>query len=309
MRFGCIDIGTNSVRLLIADNGKNGLIRIYKGINTTRLGTGVDHTGTLNIDAIRRTVDAVVDFKKIAMSYGCDKIIAIATSAVRDAANRDVLFQEMWDKAGIEVEVISGEREAELAYKGVQAGVKVEKAGVSLLIVDIGGGSTEFTWGKSGQIKYRHSVNIGAVRLTERYGVVSAAKREDVKDLFQDIESNLCPLSSSLKELIDVKGVMAVGVGGTVTSLAAVDQKLEVYDPQKIHGYTLTYDKVCSILDLLLKMKEEERRHIKGLYAKRADIIVAGTAILFKVMELLGLSQLIVSEWDNLEGLIVENMS
>lgn len=308
MRFGCIDIGTNSVRLLIADADKNGITKIYKGIKTTRLGTGVDITSTLKIDAIYRTVDAVTNFVDIARSFHCDKIIAIGTSAVRDASNKEVLLQEIYQKTGVRVDVISGEKEAELAFKGVAGGIEnCERK--SILIVDIGGGSTEFTYGEKSKIKERYSLNIGAVRLTERYLYESLYDKSHMQKLSEDIETNLM-LLYRLKEIILSRGkrIVTVGVGGTITSLAAIDQNLDVYDSEKVHSYILTYHRVYSILNALSGMSSDERKRVKGLMPERADIIVAGVMILTKVMEYFELEEISVSEWDNLEGLIFENI-
>lgn len=308
MRFGCIDIGTNSVRLLIADvYGKN-VTKIYKGINTTRLGTGVDTTSTLNIDAINRTVNAVVNFTNKARSLGCDRIMAIATSAVRDASNKEVLLEQIRLQTGITVDVISGEREAELAFRGVISGIEgaYDKC---TLIIDIGGGSTEFTYGEKGEIKRKYSIDIGAVRLTERYLKDSLYRKEHIKKLSEDVEAHLESLLDLKRITLErTSEIVAIGVGGTMTTLAAIDQELDVYNSDKVHSYVLTWERVYSILNMLSEMSGEERKKVKGLMPERADIIVAGAMIASKVMRFFGLKTMVVSEWDNLEGLIVENI-
>ncbi len=288
-RVAAIDIGTNSTRLLVAE-GTGGVIkRIETGLTTTRLGEGIAG-GLLLREAMERTVQAVRVFKQTALNLGVEKVVAAATSAVRDASNQSEFMELVEKRAGLQLRVLSGEEEAALSYRGVLAGLVAPPH--STVVLDIGGGSTELTWQQSGGLRLV-SVNAGAVRMTE-----TGVGEEEISELLRPALEEIKSLS--LKNL--------VGVGGTVTTLAAIDQRLAVYDPERVHGYCLSAGSVERILNMLKDMDIKERKKVPGMQPERADIIVAGIFILKTVLNGLDLSWMYVSECDMLYGLLLEEV-
>lgn len=286
-RVAAIDIGTNSTRLLVADYSGAGLKRIETGLITTRLGKGMS-SGLLLQETMLSTADAVGLFYRKAINLGAESVVAAATSAVRDAANRTEFLELVKKRTGLTVRVLGGEEEAALSYRGVLSGLQVEPD--STVVVDIGGGSTEFIWMHGEQLNLV-SVNAGAVRLTD-----TAADEIVIYNI----------LRPTLEEVKQSAFECLVGVGGTVTTLAAIDQQLAVYDPKRVHGYSLSAASVNRILKMLNSMDMEERRKVPGLRPERADIIVAGANIVKIIMDGLGSEKMLVSECDILDGLALE---
>lgn len=284
--FAAIDVGTNSVRLLVAEAKNRKINYVYKDIKTTRLGEGIQQTGELQENAIKRTVDALEEFQEIIKKFKVTKICAVATSAARDAVNGDKLIKKALEK-GLELEIISGEKEALLSFKGATS----DRQGIShQLVVDIGGGSTEIIYALDDKV-ISASTQAGAVRCTEGNWT-----EEQIKKALQPV----------LKRVISLPEKNLIGVGGTITSLAAIDQKLEFYNPAFVHGYKLNFDRVSNIRRELAFLNLEQRKQIKGLHPSRADIIVAGIDILLIIMSELNQDHLIVSEKDLLDGIIFE---
>lgn len=288
-RVASIDIGTNSTRLLVAEYRDKHLHRIETGLITTRLGQGMG-AGRLLPETMGHTAEAVGRFCQKALDLGAKAIIVAATSAVRDASNRDQFLTLVKMQTGLTVRVLSGAEEAALSWRGVISGLPVEPE--ATLVIDIGGGSTEFIWMQGRQLSLA-SVNAGAVRFTAA-GVGAAA-----------MYKVLGPVLVRLKQQVPRS---LVGVGGTITTLAAVDQQLSPYDPERVHGYRLTRSSVLRILGMLSSMGIEERKKVKGLPPARADIIVAGVQIAGMIMENLGLLDMLVSECDILYGLALEEI-
>lgn len=284
VRVGVIDIGTNSTRLLIADAGTDGGLSVVRtALTTTRLGEGIA-SSLLTEAAMARTARAVQAFRAAAEELGATRIVAVATSAVRDAANRAAFLRLVRETSGLDVRVLSGEEEAGFSWKGVLAGLPVDPA--RTVVVDIGGGSTEFSWEEKGRL-LTASVPVGAVRVTLT-AMADAALRDALAPVLER-------LRTTPREL--------VGVGGTVTTLAAMHQRLEVYDPSRVHGYVLALEEVEELLSLLLRATLEERRRMPGLQPERADIIPAGARILRVVMHGLATPTVRVSEFDLLHGI------
>lgn len=292
--FGAIDIGTNSVRLLLTDDTLQVKERVIK---TSRLGEGVNQNKFLLPEACSRTISALGELQDIAKAYGLQHLPVVATSAVRDAENRDCFLNAVQDKLNLEVEVISGEREAYLTYRGVTADFVSESE--KILVFDLGGGSTEIILGENKEILELHSLNVGAVRMTERF---LAANTEHNCSLVKEFTRSLLqPYLESYS-----KADKIIGVGGTATSLAAMQQCLLPYDPRKVHGFKLSLAEVKNISQKLLCMSVEERKKWPGLQPKRADIILAGVLIAETLLEELQMTEFTVSENDLLLGLIVE---
>ena len=281
--FGVIDIGSNSVRLLLWADGQT----IYKKINTTRLGAGVEKTGRLSAEAIARTAHAVAAFKQEAERAGARKVLAFATAAVRSAANGADFTSAVKDLCGLSVEVVSGETEAKLGLIGALGG----KDGG---IIDVGGASTEVTVARGGRIVYAVSADVGAVRLRDACGEERAA------------------LETFIAERIAVYGEVppfnAYAIGGTATSLAALALELEPYDPAQTDGLVLTAADVLRWAEKLLSLSMGERLALKGMDPRRADVLGGGALLLYRVMRAVGAEQVTVSEKDNMEGYLVCKM-
>lgn len=295
---GIIDIGTNSCRLFIAElentsEGKKIKRELVKDVEIVKLGEGVNKTHNLNPNAIKRTLDCLKKYKEKASSYGVENIRAFATSAVRDAENREVFLQEVL-KLGIKIECISGKTEATLNFLGNSLVFKDR-----ILVVDIGGGSTEFTLGKDKTIDFIQSINIGAVRATEKFFSDNDYSEEKLEKCKVWIRKNL----EILKTIKD-REFKLIGVAGTATTQISVRDKMEIYDSSKVHMATLTLDELKENLSLFLSKNFEERKNIVGLEEKRADVIIAGTLILLTILEELNQDKIIISESDNLSGAI-----
>jgi exopolyphosphatase/guanosine-5'-triphosphate,3'-diphosphate pyrophosphatase len=288
---GIIDIGTNSVRLMIAKVEGNRVEVVLSQLSSTRLGQGIGHRW-LSLDAAERTLEAIVMMQRMCMDKSVKAIVAVATSAVRDADNKDWFLKLVYDKTGIKVRVLAGEEEAYYSFLGVSAGFELDLEDV--LIIDIGGGSTEFTWKRDGKLVNR-SVNAGAVRMTE-----GKHDGRAIKNILLEV----------LREVSDKKPKKIIGVGGTVTTLAAMDMVMERYDRERVHGYIL---KAVRILDLLQEVEEVAqtgfRKLMPGLQPARADIIVAGIKILLEVLKYLDYEYIQVSEADLMYGLAIEAVS
>lgn len=295
---GIIDIGTNSCRLFIAElentsEGKKIKRELVKNVEIVKLGEGVNKTHNLNPNAIKRTLDCLKKYKEKASSYGIENIRAFATSAVRDAENREIFLQEV-SKLGIKIECISGKTEATLNFLGNSLVFKDR-----ILVVDIGGGSTEFTLGKDKSIDFIQSINIGAVRATEKFFSDNDYSEEKLEKCKVWIRKNL----EILKTIKD-RDFKLIGVAGTATTQISVRDKMEIYDSSKVHMATLTLDELKENLSLFLSKNFEERKNIVGLEEKRADVIIAGTLILLTILEELNQDKIIISESDNLSGAI-----
>lgn len=288
-RVGAIDIGTNSTRLLVAEEAGGHLKLVATDLAITRLGEGVGN-GALLPPAMERTAVVVDSFFQKARLLGAEPVVAVATSAVRDAANRADFLKLVRERTGLKVRVLSGAEEASYSYHGVMSGFPLEHG--STAVLDIGGGSTEFSWQEPERL-CTVSVDMGAVRLT-----LSGLSRMQVAAVF----------SPHLYRVRRAEVVNLVGVGGTITTLAAIKQEMAVYQPELVHGYRLSLHDVTDILQRLSRMELTERRKIKGLQPERADIIVAGVTILAVVMEGLGIDHLVVSEYDLLHGLVGEEV-
>lgn len=298
MKIGAIDIGTNSMRLLVCDFINDELLNRKKFINTTRIGKGVDEHGFISQEAIRRNIDALKEFYKLSKSEGCDYIYCIGTSALRDSKNGDDFVRIAKEEIGIDIEIISGEEESNLGFLGVLKGANEND---DILVIDIGGGSTEFILGNMDGIKFSKSENVGALRMTEKFLTTDIVDNYEFDMMSEFIENEIRETLESLKEKHINK---LVGIGGTITSLSAINQELEVYSMEKIHNSVVTIDDIENILQNLKKMTLNDKKSLKGLQSKRADIITAGVKILHIIMKKLELREIIVSEYDNLEGLI-----
>ncbi|HEY3493954.1 MAG TPA: Ppx/GppA phosphatase family protein [Polyangiaceae bacterium] len=294
-----IDIGTNSVRLLLTDGGGRELER---SMRMTRLGQGIDVSGVLHPDAIARTVDVLSEYGARIESSGAGRRRAVATSAARDAANREPFFDAAERALGFRPELLSGEDEALLSFQGATAGLSAGEG--PFLVVDIGGGSTEFVLGSSAP-EAAISVQIGCVRLTERHLKSDPPIRSELDACFADATRAL----ASVRDVIDVRRARRVlGLAGTVTSLSAMALGLESYDPQRTHHSVLRRAEVEALLVRLAAADLESRRELL-VQPQRAEVIVGGAVVLVAILREFTIDELLVSEHDILDGLAASLLS
>ncbi|MGW1210826.1 Ppx/GppA phosphatase family protein [Streptomyces sp. NPDC002499] len=306
-RVAAIDCGTNSIRLLVADvNPETGeLVDLDRRMTIVRLGQGVDRTGRLAPEALERTFAACRDYAAVIKEHGADRLRFVATSATRDAANRDDFVRGVLDILGVEPEVVSGDQEAALSFTGATA----ELAGRDdlakpYLVVDIGGGSTEFVVGDD-RVRAARSVDIGCVRMTERHlvhdgAVTDPPTPDQITAMRADIEAAL-DLAERTVPLREARTL--VGLAGSVTTISAIAQNLPEYDSQAIHHSRVSYDRVREITESLLTSTHAERATIPSMHPGRVDVIGAGALVLLSIMERTGATEVVVSEHDILDGI------
>jgi exopolyphosphatase/guanosine-5'-triphosphate,3'-diphosphate pyrophosphatase len=302
-KLGAIDIGTNSMRMLIATIENKNIVQSFKDLVTTRMGENVDKTGRLSAAAMDRNIEALNKFMAIAKKEGLAQIPIIATSAVRDAANKEVFLERAEKEAHAKIEVITGDREAELGFLGVIRGLKEKEE--NILVVDIGGGSTEFIFGNEAGIQHLVSVNMGAVRMTEKFVSTDPIAPQEKEMLIKEVDTIL---ASSIHMFHQVPIDRVIGIGGTATTIAAVAKELKVYNRNEIHNYDLSHKQVRNILHQFCSKSIKQRKEMPGLHPKRADIITAGAIILNRILSLLDKESIRISEYDNLEGLVFEQI-
>lgn len=298
MKIGTIDIGTNSMRLLIADYNNYKIENRKKYVNTTRIGQGVDKEGYISEDALQRNLDALEEFANICKGEGCQAIYCMGTSALRDSKNGNIFVERAKQKTNINVEIISGNEESNLGFMGVLEGLDTDEP---ILVIDIGGGSTEFIVGDKKGIKFAKSENVGALRMTEKFLYKDPIDTYEFDNMSKFIYDEIKDTIDYIKSK-QIKKI--VGIGGTITSLSAMNQELEVYSMEKIHNSEISVKNIKDILQNLKQMTLSDKKSLKGLQPKRADIITAGVEILNIIMENLEIEKIIVSEYDNLEGLM-----
>jgi exopolyphosphatase/guanosine-5'-triphosphate,3'-diphosphate pyrophosphatase len=296
VRVAVVDIGTNSTRLLIADV-RNGEVRELERVTTvTNLGRGVEHTSSLCNDAVDGVCNVIADYKGRWEQMGAERVSAIATSAVRDAVNADAFIAELRERFGLHARLLSGEEEARLTYLGATAQRGDEGP---TLVFDIGGGSTELVVGSGDEVGFHVSLQAGTIRHSERHLTSDPPEPHELEDLAHDVRQLI---EASVSEETGEQRVRAIAVAGTPTSLAAIEQELEPYDPERVHGYRLALGRVQRMLSRLAAAPLAERLRLPGLHPGRAPTIVAGTVILVQVMRAFGLDEVEVSERDILHG-------
>lgn len=291
MRVATLDIGTNSVLLLIAETGPKGLVPLFERATITRLGEGVDRTRRLAPAARERTLACIRDYAREIARHGVERAAAVGTSALRDAEGGATFTAELSGVLGFEPLVIDGQREAELTFRGALSGLSV--AG-RVAVFDVGGGSTEIVQGtilaSGAEVASAVSLDIGSVRLFERHVANDPPRSDEMERVKADIAAALATAPTP------VPSATLVGVAGTVTTLASIALELDVYDPARVHGARLTLDTVHELCRKLASSSLAERRQLTGLDPRRADVIVVGAAIVRAVLEAHGQSELVVSD-------------
>jgi exopolyphosphatase/guanosine-5'-triphosphate,3'-diphosphate pyrophosphatase len=297
MRVAAIDCGTNSIRLLIADIEGTNFREIYRTMEIVRLGQGVDQNKAFHPDAIARTLAAVDLFAKEISKRGVEHIRFCATSATRDASNRELFINGVKERLGIEPEVISGEEEARLSFIG--ATKEFAPSDGPFLVVDIGGGSTEFVYGHS-EVEFAKSVNIGCVRMTERNIHSDPPAPEEIENARRDIQEAIA-IAAAIVPITKAKTLIAVA--GTATSVAASALELKEYDRHAIHLARVSAEQTHHVALTFAAMNAEQRSHVGFLHPGRADVFAAGSLVLSEVMKATGATEFVASEADILDGI------
>ncbi|MFJ9820072.1 exopolyphosphatase [Streptomyces sp. NPDC101151] len=305
--MAAVDCGTNSIRLLVADvNPATGeLLELDRRMTIVRLGQDVDRTGRLAPEALQRTFAACREYAALIRELGATKVRFVATSASRDASNRDEFVRGIVDILGVEPEVITGDREAEFSFTGATKELRGrDDLAKPYLVVDIGGGSTEFVVGDD-HVRAARSVDIGCVRMTERHlvhdGKVSDPPTEEqIAAVRADIEAAL-DLAEETVPLREAHTL--VGLAGSVTTVSAIAQDLPDYDSERIHHSRISRERVREITERLLRSTHAERAAIPSMHPGRVDVIGAGALVLLAIMERIGAEEVVVSEHDILDGI------
>ena len=293
MRVAAVDCGTNSVRLLVRDLPG---AELHREMRVVRLGQGVDETGELHPDAIERTRVALADYAEVCRSLAVERTRMVATSATRDARNRKAFTDMVVATLGVEPEVISGDEEAGLSFTGATSGLE---DGGPFLVMDIGGGSTELVLG-DGAVEAAHSMDVGCVRLTERHLRSDPPTAEEVAAARRDVDA---ALDAALAVVPAGRAATALGLAGSVTTVAALALDLPAYDAEAIHLSRVSAAQVDEIAERLLAMPRSERAALPVMHAGRVDVIGGGALVLQSIVRRLGLAEVVVSESDILDGI------
>ena len=301
-RYAAIDVGTNSVKLNVGERLDDGEWRtVVDRSEMTRLGEGIHETGRLGEEAVRRTVDAIAELAEEARRAGAEEIAVVGTAGLRQAVNSDEFLDAVRERAGVLVEVIAGDEEARLSFLAAADALHLGMG--RLGVFETGGGSSQFTFGEDGRVQERFSLDLGAVPVTERFGLDRAVDDETVAAAREAIASQLGPLEG--RPPLDV----LVGIGGAITNLAGVQLGLDRYEPGRVRGLELGAAEVDRQIELYRTRDAEERRGIRGLQPKRAEVILAGACIVRTVLAKLGRESLTVSDQGLRHGVLLERFS
>ena len=297
MRVAAIDCGTNSIRLLIADIQGENFREVIREMEIVRLGQGVDQTGEFHPDAIARTLAAVDKFALEITRRGVEKIRFCATSATRDATNRDLFIEGVKSRLGIAPDVISGEEEARLSFAGATKDLPNSLA--PFLVIDIGGGSTEFVIGNR-NVESAKSVNIGCVRMSERHFKSDPATMQEIESARKDIRTAI----TEANQVVDIKSAKSlIAVAGTATTVAAAALDLPQYDRYAIHLSRISATKTHEVSEMFLKMNRSQRAALGYMHPGRVDVIGAGSLVLSEIVKAVGANEFIACESDILDGI------
>ena len=297
-----IDVGTNSIKFYVARKRPDGALEALLDKNDiARLGEGLRETGKISPEPLERNARSVAAFVEEARSLGVSSPEIVGTMALRTASNASEFVAKVKELTGLSLRVIEGEEEARLSYLAVLSALPIGKG--ELVTFDTGGGSTEFVYGREAEMLRKFSVPLGAVRITEEFFKDDPVREESVDAAFAEIRKSLKDGGAGGSP------DMLVGMGGTVTSLASVKHKMEVYDPDIVQGSVLTLDDIRGMMKMFSSMTLEERRGVVGLQPKRADVILAGTCIVSVLLEIFGASSFTVSDRGLRHGLAFELFS
>ncbi len=286
-KYAVVDIGTNSARLMIAETKSKTVKSIYKTLRTIRVGEGMTTLRKITQGAMQRTLDTLYEYLQISREQECDAFFCFATSAVRDAQNKDEYVEFIRNGCGVEIDIISGEDEALFGFAGSISGYGG--------MFDIGGGSTEITVGTAADIRFSRSFNIGTVRMLQMFPSADFADH----DAFERAHELAAHIFSGIPPADDFT---YIGIGGTATALAAIDLELSVYDPKLIQGHRISLERSSELCSMLKSKTKQQREELIGLEKNRADVIVLGSILMLEIMKTSGSDEIIVSDSDNQEG-------
>jgi exopolyphosphatase/guanosine-5'-triphosphate,3'-diphosphate pyrophosphatase len=295
MRVAVIDVGTFSTRLVIAEVDKNGLKILYEEGHITALGREVKKTGYLKEEAIKETYEVIKKYKKLCEEYKVEKCLVLGTEALRIAKNREQ-FVNLVTSLGLEIKIIPPEEEGKYAYIGAYFAVKPKGKNC---VVDQGGGSTEFIFGEGLKVENVISLPFGIVTLTERFIKHDPPTGEEIEELIEFIDGEISKVVKPIDTL--------VGLGGTITTVAALEYNVYPYDPQKINGKVLKKESIKYWFEKLSKMSVEERKRLPQVEDRRAEAIISGIAVFWRILELFKKDEIVVSDWSVKEGAIIYN--
>lgn len=301
-RYAVIDVGTNSVKFHIGERLQDGTWRtVTDRAEITRLGEGLQESGEINKDAMERTVSAIAAMAAEAKDKGVTAIAAVGTMGMRTARNSREFIDAVLQRCGVRIEVIPGEEEGRLAYLAVKSGLGLAEG--SLAIFDTGGGSTQFTFGRGSAVEEQFSLNVGAVRFTENYGLSGVVSSEQLRSALDAIARDLGRIDN--KPSPDA----LVGMGGAITNITAVMHRLAKYDPDIVQGSVIERAEIERQIELYRSRSLDDRRKIVGLQPKRADVILAGACIVKTVMAKLSKDSLTVSDAGLRHGLLIDRFT
>jgi exopolyphosphatase/guanosine-5'-triphosphate,3'-diphosphate pyrophosphatase len=310
-----IDIGTNTLRLLVAETGPGAFCEPYSDRKITRLGQGLDRTAALSRDAVERSIAALMDFSAKIRECSAVRAAAMGTSALRNAVNAGEFIGEARQRTGIDIAVITGEEEARLTLLGVAGALKAARKGPdagpleSALVIDIGGGSTELIVTRRGSEPEIASLPLGAVHLTERFIRNDPPSAGELNALRRAVRSELDGYEKGRQRTWGTGTTPArvcAGTAGAITTLAAMDQGLREYDPARINGFVLRRASLDAIIDRLSASTLARRREMAGLERGREDIVLAGAVVAQEIMERYGYPEMLVSDWGLREGIVLD---
>jgi len=301
-----IDVGSNTLRLLVAEIRDNRIIDIYSDRKITRLGNKVGQTGRLQDDNMDASLSALMEFSSVISKYGVVRTKAVATSALREASNSDIFIKKAFDSAGIAIEVISGRKEAELTLAGVLASSPRSAFGNhhSAFIVDIGGGSSEWILYRDKDNLDMGSIPVGVIKLAQKHIKTDPVSEEDLNALNHEIISVLNNLKYGIGQYID-NHTQLIGTAGTFTTIASIDLGLEAYAREKVHLHTINYARLKDIIKYLIPLPLKDRMKVRGLEPGRADLIIPGIQFTINVMDIFGFDELTINDYGLLEGALL----
>jgi len=306
-RLASIDIGTQTIRLLIADCNDNGEVKtIHRARQIIRLGAGMNTSKTLAEGNIKNAINCISSFKNIADKYKVENIFAASTACVREASNANDFIKRVYNKTGITSDILSGKQEALLSLRGVQS---VTKEPNHSLVIDIGGGSTEFILNKNNKIIITESIKLGVVNLAETFLHHDPPLSGECDLINNEINKMLLPMSKRINEPVNQDSDPdLIGTAGTITTLAAMDLKMSVYNPDLINGHILKLKTIKSLFKNLIKITSTERCSIIGLEKGREIVIIPGILILTNIMKMLNSEKLTISDSGLLEGILLDKI-
>jgi len=315
-----IDVGSNTLRLLVAEVRDNRIIDVYSDRKITRLGNKVGQTGRLHDDNMDASLSALMEFSSVISKYGVVRTKAVATSALREASNSDIFIKKAFDSAGIAIEVISGRKEAELTLAGILFSFANPKSRTlptlcppspmegatpySALIVDIGGGSSEWILYRDKDNLDMGSIPVGVIKLAQKHIKTDPVSEEDLNALNHEIISVLNNLKYRIRQYID-NNTQLIGTAGTFTTIASIDLGLEAYAREKVHLHKINYARLKDIIKNLMHLPLKERVKVRGLEPGRADLIIPGIQFTINVMDIFGFDELTINDYGLLEGALL----